>query len=314
VGDLQAIPSPQHGSFYRLLADLLTVIQLTHLGDPPTPVYTPNSTPLDHWLMRIPTEARQPPPTTTTAIHTEFSDNKALLAKIPQIGDPKLDTYPTTRDQPPFILPIPKPLIDLYQLGDKTTRTAQEETLLSIQQLTDSDQVTTDQIDIAAKMVVETIDSYHHLAQTIWLMAQPPPRDTNIRLHPPITKSDTRQLKRITRLRNTAKGILPKPKTNTPITTDSPHTIQTRTQASEVLQLPVPPNLENIMALCHKAIAVITNKADRKLADSLRKKEDQLYKRALSATTTTLKPRRAYNPMPKNSPNLKPYEIQPPMT
>jgi len=89
------------------------------------------------------------------------------------------DTYPTTRDLPPFILPIPKPLIDLYQLGNNTTRTAQEETLLTIQQLTDSEQVTTDQIDIAANMVVETINSFHRLAQTIWPMAQPPPRDTN---------------------------------------------------------------------------------------------------------------------------------------
>jgi hypothetical protein len=105
-----------------------------------------------------------------------------------------VDTYPTTRDHPPFILPIPKPLIDLYHLGNETTRTAQEETLLTIQQLTTSEKVTTDQIDIAAKIVVETINSYHRLAQKIWPMAQPPPRDTNTKLHHPITKSDTRQL------------------------------------------------------------------------------------------------------------------------
>ncbi len=109
--------------------------------------------------MRIPTKAQQPPPPITTAIPTEFSDHKALLAEIPLIGDltpdPHMaDTYPTTRDHPPFIIPIPKPLIDLYQLGNATTRTTQEETLLTIQQLTDSEQVTTDQIDIAAKMIV----------------------------------------------------------------------------------------------------------------------------------------------------------------
>ena len=113
--------------------------------------------------MRIPTYAKQPPPTTTTAIPTEYSDHKAFLAEISQIGDltpspPLGDTYPTTQDHPSFILPIPKPLIDLYQLGNETTRTAPEETLLTIQQLTDSEQVTTDQIDVAAKMVVETID------------------------------------------------------------------------------------------------------------------------------------------------------------
>ncbi len=143
--------------------------------------------------MRIPTEAQQPPPTITTAIPTEFSDHKALLLEIPQIGDlapvsPLVDTYPTTRDNPPFIPPIPKPLTDLYQLGKETTRTAQEETLLTNQQLTDSEHITTDQIDIAAKMVVETIDIYHRLAQTIWTMAQPSPRHINTRLHPPITK------------------------------------------------------------------------------------------------------------------------------
>jgi hypothetical protein len=71
---------------------------------------------------------------------------------------PTTDTYSTTRDHSPFILPIPKPLIDLYQLGNEATRTAQEETLITIQKLTESELVTTDQIDIAAKMVVETID------------------------------------------------------------------------------------------------------------------------------------------------------------
>jgi hypothetical protein len=147
--------------------------------------------------MRIPTEAQQPPPTTTTATPTDFSDHKALLAEIPRIGDlalapPVVDIFPTTRDHPSFTLPIPKPLIDLYQLGNESTRTAQEETLLTIQELTDSEQVTTDHIDIAAKIVVETIDSYHRLAQMIWPMTQPPPKDNNTKLHPPITKSDTR--------------------------------------------------------------------------------------------------------------------------
>jgi hypothetical protein len=119
-------------------------------------------------------------------------------------------------------------------------------------------------------MVVETIDSYHRLAQTIWPMTQPPPKDTNTKLHTPITKSDTRQLKRITRLRNTAKNMLPKPNTDTPNATNPQSTTQTRTQASEVQQLPNPPELEDIPALCHKTIAAIINKANHKLADSLR--------------------------------------------
>ncbi len=73
--------------------------------------------------------------------------------------------------------------------------------------------------------------------------------------------------------------MLPKPTTATPITTNPNSTTQTRTQASEILQLPDPPELEDIPALCHKAIAVSINKANRKLADYLRKKEDKPYKR-----------------------------------
>jgi hypothetical protein len=150
---LQATTSQQHDFFYKPLADHITATQLKHVGDPLTPTYTPNNTPLEHWLMRIPTEAQQPPHTTTTAIPTEFSDHKGLLAEIPQIGDLTpiplmVEAYPTMRDHPPFILPIPKPLIDLYQLGNETTRTALEETLLTIQHLIDSKQITTDQIDI----------------------------------------------------------------------------------------------------------------------------------------------------------------------
>ena len=69
--------------------------------------------------MRRPNEACQQLPTTTTTLRTEFSDHKALLAEIPQIEDPtshtsKVDTHPATRDHPPFNIPIPKPLIDLY--------------------------------------------------------------------------------------------------------------------------------------------------------------------------------------------------------
>ena len=106
-----------------------------------------------------------------------------------QIGDPishppSVDTYPTTRDHPPFQLPISKPLIDLYQLGNDGTRITQQKALLTIQQLLASDQITTTQIDRAVQLVVGVIDSYHFLAQKIWPMAQPPENDTTTKLHP----------------------------------------------------------------------------------------------------------------------------------
>ena len=213
--------------------------------------------------------------------------------------------YPTTRDHLPFHLPIPKPLIDLYQLGNEDTRLTQQGALLTTQQLLDSGQVTTDQIDRAAKLVVDTIDGYHLLAQKIWPVAQPPTNDTTTNLHPSITKSDTRQLKRITRLRNTAKRMLPNPNTNTPPTTDPQHTKQTQTQASEVLQLPDPPSLENIPALCNKAIATILNKANRKLVDSLRKKEDQLYKKSPKHYHNNLKTAAGLQHNAKDQPKLE---------
>jgi len=136
-------------------------------------------------------------------------------------------------------------------------------------------------------------------------MTQPPPKDTNTKLHPPITKSDTRQLQRITRLRNAAKRMLLKPNTDTPSTTNTKNTTQTRTQAGKVLQLPDPPELEDIPALCHKAIAVIINKANRNLADSLRKKEDRLYKNSPKRYHNNLKTVAGLQPNAKDQPKLE---------
>ena len=135
-------------------------------------------------------------------------------------------------------------------------------------------------------------------------MAKPPTSESNTQLYPPITKADTRQLKRITRLRNTAKRMIPNPKTNTPSTNDPQHIKQTQTQASEVLQLPDPPNPEDIPALCNKAIATIINKANRKLDVSLRKKEEQLYKKSPKRYHNNLKIAAGLQPNAKDQPKL----------
>jgi len=135
-------------------------------------------------------------------------------------------------------------------------------------------------------------------------MAKPPISDTNSKIHPPITKSYTRQLKLITRLRNTAKRMLPNPKTNKPFTTDPQHTKQTQAQASEVLQLPDPPNLEDIPTLCNEAIVTIMNKANSKLVDSLRKKEGHLYKKNPKRYHNNLKTAAGLQPNAKHQPKL----------
>jgi len=48
--------------------------------------------------------------------------------------------------------------------------------------------------------------------------------------------------------------------------------------ASEVLKLDKPPSIPDIPALCNMAIITILSKASKKLMDSMRKKEDTLYK------------------------------------
>ena len=135
-------------------------------------------------------------------------------------------------------------------------------------------------------------------------MAQPPTTQANTKLHPPITKLDTRQLKRITRLRNTAKRMLLNPKTNKSSTTDPQHTKQTQTQANEVLQLSNMPNLEDIPALRNIAIATIINKANCKLVDSLWKKEDQRYKKSPKRYHNNLKTAAGLRPNAKDQANL----------
>ena len=101
---------------------LCTTTSLTHIGDPTTPTYLPANTPLDHWLLRLPAPAsHRHEDTLITTQNTKYSDHCALTATIPQIGDsptqnlPTTTPIPTTRSHPPFILPIPKQLIDLYK-------------------------------------------------------------------------------------------------------------------------------------------------------------------------------------------------------
>ncbi len=98
----------------------------------------------------------------------------------------------------------------------------------------------------------------------------PPTSYASTKLHPLITKLDTRQLKRITKLRNKAKRMLPNPKTTKSFISDPQHTTQTQTHASEVLRLTDPPNLDDIPALCNKAIATIINKANHKVIEVIK--------------------------------------------
>jgi hypothetical protein len=133
-GDLQATPSAGHPSHNHNPDHFCTSTGIKSIGDPYTPTFTPMNSPLDHWLLRLPanTCATTYDHAYTTPRDTTCSDHRALTANIPQVGNPTAQTkhnttnITTTRNHPPFTLPIPKPLIDLYQLGDDATKRALE--------------------------------------------------------------------------------------------------------------------------------------------------------------------------------------------
>jgi hypothetical protein len=145
------------------------------------------------------------PPTYITALATEHIDHNALTEYMPQIGElgphtlPHTANIPTTRNHPPFLLPISKPLIDLYQLGNEDTKHAQTEAATNLRKLLDVKDITTSHIDKVAQLVIDAIDKFHLLAQNIWPMAQQPNGVESTKLRQPINNLETK-IERITRL------------------------------------------------------------------------------------------------------------------
>jgi hypothetical protein len=164
-GDLHATPSAGHPSHSHTLDQLCTSTELKWIGDPYTPTCTPTNSPLDHWLLRLPanTYATTYDHTYTTPRDTTHSDHRVLTASLPQVGNPIAQTkhnttdIPTTRNHPPFTLPIPKPLIDLYHLRDDVTKRALEEAQNLLASLHISTETTTTDIDNSAKIVIHTL-------------------------------------------------------------------------------------------------------------------------------------------------------------
>jgi hypothetical protein len=91
---------------------------------------------------------------------------------------------------------------------------------------------------------------------------------------------------------------------NPPDTDQQHETAHKPTQATSILKLNEPPNMEDIPFLCHKAISSIINKANRKLMDKLRKKEDFLYKNSPKRYHANLKTSAGLQPIAKDQPNL----------
>ena len=142
-------------------------------------------------------------------------------------------------------------------------------------------------------------------------MAQTSPPPEPEKMHTPLTNSDNRQLKRLTKLRNDANRLDTKSGPTTQPSHKQPsdpgpkkEATHTPTQASNILQLTEPPNIEDIPSLCHNAISTIINKANQKLMDKLRKKEDTKYKKNPKRYHANLKTSAGLQPRVKDQPNL----------
>jgi hypothetical protein len=117
-GNLQTTPSPHHNTHHKTLTGFCTTTSLLHIGDPITPIFLQNDSPLYHWLMCMSLETTFLPPTTTTALDSDYIDHRALLATIAQIGDlrglcPRNSSttpiIPTPRNHPPSSSPSQSP-------------------------------------------------------------------------------------------------------------------------------------------------------------------------------------------------------------
>jgi hypothetical protein len=148
-------------------------------------------------------------------------------------------------------------------LGNINTQTTLEKESSYIHELSTSTNTTQTHIDKAAKYVIDMIDTYQTHAQTIWPMTEQAHTTETNKLRPPITKADTSQIQRLTKLRNEARQQ-EQPKhqqqhERPPLPPESKPT----PEAKEILQLTHTPNKEDIPSLCNKAIAAIISKAKK---------------------------------------------------
>ncbi len=100
----------------------------------------------------------------------EYGDHKALILYLLQIRDmqhhksKRTHINPTTRRHPPFIIPIPQNLIDLYRLGTASVKANTQHITQTTAALLTYGSTTTDQIDCAAAQVITIIFEYHDIA------------------------------------------------------------------------------------------------------------------------------------------------------
>ena len=211
-GDLQATPTEKDQSSYHApLHQFSKDAGLQHIPPSDIHTYIPAQTYIDNWLLRQSNKT-----THYTRINTKITthtpecrDHKALILDLPQIGSitPPDPTHklknPTTRSLPPFLLPIPRNLIELYQLVNPSTSTNTQHTSQTLKNLLMAQSATTDQIDYAAAQVMAIIHEYQDIATQIWSMQTQRPDTTTItQLKPQISRAGLRQISRLAKLRN----------------------------------------------------------------------------------------------------------------
>jgi hypothetical protein len=122
-----------------------------------------------------------------------------LTVDMPQIGDIQTpeakhtNTNPTTRSHPPLILPTPRNLIDLHQMGNATTTANTRHISSTFNTLLNDDTAINDHPYFAAAEVMTIIHEYHDIATDIWPM-QSPRQDTTktTQIRSPITTAGLR--------------------------------------------------------------------------------------------------------------------------
>jgi hypothetical protein len=284
-GDLQATPSKgDERSYHAPLHHFCTESGLQLITPCDIDTYIPARTSIDHWLLRQPnTTTHYTNINTTITTHTpEYGDHKALILDLSQIG---INTTPdpshkqknqTTRSHPPFQLPIPRNLIDLYQLGNPATSNNTQHTSQTLNNLLMTQSPTTDQIDYAAVQVMTIIHEYHNIATHIWPMQTPRPDTTTItQPKPPISRAGMRQISRLARLRNECNKNA---KLNTEASTDhEQNPIHINDKINSILNLAQPISTSEAHKQCNKAIGTIVRQASNTRNEKLRDKENDSY-------------------------------------
>ena len=286
-GDLQATPTEgNERSYHAPLNQFCKATRLNHITPKDIHTYIPAKTSIDHWLLRHPnTTPHYTSINTKITTHTPvYGDHKVLILDLPQIGhittpDPKqTQKNPTTRSHPPLPLPIPRNLIDLYQLGNPSTLANTQLISQTLNNLFTAPTVTADQLDYDAAQVMTITHEYHDIATHIWpLQTQKPDTPTAAQPKPPISSAGLRQISRLAKLRNECNKttkLYPEASND-----HERNPIHINEKINTLLNPAKPISTSEAHQQCNKAIGTIVRQASNTLNEKSRDKENESYEK-----------------------------------